>query len=141
VQNPWNKDLIKVQELAEKNKNIFRLGFIPSEDLVGLYNAATLFVMPSVYEGFGLPILEAMSCGCPVVASKEGSLAEVVGEAGEYVDPYDAKSISDGIRKVFDSQDLQKGLSQKGITQSRKFTWNKTAEETMSVYEAVAGNT
>jgi glycosyltransferase involved in cell wall biosynthesis len=145
TENPWNKDLIRVQdmiqELRSKNQEqVIRLGFVPSGDLVALYNAATLLVMPSVYEGFGLPILEAMSCGCPVVASKEGSLAEVVGEAGEYVDPYDVESISEGIKKVFDDPDLQKELSQKGIIQSRKFTWNKTAEETMRVYEAVVGN-
>ncbi|MDO8659081.1 MAG: glycosyltransferase family 1 protein [Candidatus Parcubacteria bacterium] len=137
VQNPWNKDLVKVQEMAKRNKNVFRLGFVSSEDLVALYNAATLFIMPSIYEGFGLPILEAMSCGCPVVASRGGSLAEVVGTAGEYVDPYDAGSISSGIDKVFNSLNLQKELSQKGITQAEKFTWRKTADETMDVYKSV----
>ena len=135
--NPWNKDLIKVQELAKRNKNIFRLGFVSSEDLIALYNAATLFVMPSIYEGFGLPILEAMNCGCPVVASKGGSLAEVVGEAGRYIDPYDVESITRGINEVLSNQDFQKELSQKGINQARKFTWNKTAEETMNVYRGI----
>ena len=136
-QNPWNSDLVKVQDMAEQNKNIFRLGFVPSEDLVALYNAATLFVMPSIYEGFGLPILEAMSCGCPVVASKGGSLVEVVGEAGRYVDPYDTDSIATGISEVFNSPNLQKELSQKGIIQSRKFTWEKTAKETMDAYKGI----
>jgi len=137
AQNPWNKDLVKVQELAEENGNVFRLGFVSSEDLVALYNAATLFIMPSIYEGFGLPILEAMSCGCPVVSSREGSLAEVVGEAGRYIDPYDIDSIAKGIREVFSNANLQKELSQKGIIQSKKFTWRKTADETMGVYRGV----
>lgn len=137
TQNPWNKDLVKVQEMAEGNKNIFRLGFVSQEDLVALYNTATVFVMPSVYEGFGLPILEAMSCGCPVVASKGGSLAEVAGAAVRYVDPYDVDSIAKGIDEVFNNSSLQKELSQKGLIQAKKFTWKKTAEETMSVYKSV----
>jgi len=137
TQNPWNKDLVRSQKLAEQNKNVFRLGFVSLEDLVALYNAATLFVMPSIYEGFGLPALEAMSCGCPVVASKGGSLVEVIGEAGRFIDPYDVDSIAKGISEVFDSPVLQKELSKKGIIQAKKFTWKKTAEETMSVYKEV----
>lgn len=137
AQNPWNKDLVEVQELAEKSKNILRLGFVSSEDLVALYNLATVFAMPSIYEGFGLPILEAMSCGCPVVASKGGSLVEVVGEAGKYVDPNDMDSIADGINEVLKSPNLQKELSQKGFVQSKKFSWHKTADETMGVYRSV----
>lgn len=136
-ENPWNKDLVRVQRLAEENKNVFRLGFVPSEDLVALYNAAVLFVMPSIYEGFGLPILEAMSCGCPVVASKEGSLAEVAGTAGRYVDPYDIDSIAKGIGEVFGSSSLRNELSRKGILQAKKFTWRKTADQTMAVYKSV----
>lgn len=134
-QNPWNKDLIRVQEMAEQNKNVFRLGFVSSADLVALYNAATIFVMPSIYEGFGLPILEAMSCGCPVVSSRGGSLAEVAGTAGRYVDPYDVDDIAKGINEVFNNPSLQKELSQKGTIQSKKFTWKKTADETMDVYK------
>lgn len=135
--NPWNKDLVKVQDLAEKNKNVFRLGFVPTEDLVLIYNAATVFAMPSIYEGFGLPVLEAMACGCPVVTSKEGSLQEIGGEACEYVDAYDVDSIAAGISEVFNSEDLQQELSKKGLVQSKKFTWEKTARETMNVYQKV----
>ena len=137
IQNPWNKDLVKVQGLAEKNKNVFRVGFVSSEDLVILYNLATLFIMPSIYEGFGLPILEAMSCGCPVVASNGGSLTEVVGKAGKFVDPYNIDSITIGIGEVFNNPILQKELSQKGIIQAKKFTWRKTAEKTMEAYKSI----
>lgn len=135
--NPWNKDLSLVQKLAKENSNIIRLGFVSSEDLVALYNAATLFVMPSIYEGFGLPILEAMNCGCPVVASKGGSLAEIVGDAGLFVDSYDLDSISKGIKAVFEDQGLREKMSAKGLEQAKKFTWKKTADETMRVYESV----
>jgi glycosyltransferase involved in cell wall biosynthesis len=105
--------------------------------LVVLYNAATLFVMPSIYEGFGLPVLEAMSCGCPAIASRGGSLVEVVGEAGRYVDPYDVDSISRGIGEVFDNSTLREELIRKGTMQSKKFTWNKTASKTIDVYKSV----
>jgi glycosyltransferase involved in cell wall biosynthesis len=79
-----------------------------------------------------------MSCGCPVLASRNGSLSEVVGDAGKYVDPLDITSIADGIKAVFDNPDLQQELSQKGMIQAKKFTWNKTADETMAVYKSVA---
>ena len=136
--NPWNRDLIKLQELAEKNKNILRLGFVSSEDLVALYNAANLFVMPSLYEGFGLPVLEAMSCGCPVVTSKEGSLAEVSGDAAKVVDPYSVDSIAQGMKEILGNSVLRKELSQKGLVQAKKFTWEKMAKETMDAYKIVA---
>ncbi|MDO8621169.1 MAG: glycosyltransferase family 1 protein [Candidatus Levybacteria bacterium] len=135
--NPWNQDLIKVQELAKGRNNIFSLGFVETEDLVSLYNSATLFTMPSIYEGFGLPILEAMQCGCPVVTTKEGSIREVTGEAGFYVDAYDINDISNGIKKVFTSDTLGEELSKKGIIQAKKFSWEKTAEETLNVYKKV----
>lgn len=136
-QNPWNKDLAEVQKLAGENKNVFRLGFVPSEDLISLYNVATVFVMPSIYEGFGLPILEAMSCGCPVVASAGGSLSEIVGKAGKYIDPYNIDNIAQGISEVFNNSSLREDLSNKGVSQSKKFTWRKTADGTMDVYKRV----
>ena len=136
-QNSWNKDLLTVQKMAEGNRNIFRLGFISKEDLIALYNAATVFAIPSLYEGFGLPVLEAMSCGCPVVTSKEGSLKEVAGEAAKYVDAHNTENIAEGISEVFNSFNLQKELSQKGLVQSKKFTWEKTALETNNLYKSV----
>jgi glycosyltransferase involved in cell wall biosynthesis len=137
MKNPWNKDLVKVWELAEKNKNVFRLGFVSSKDLVALYNAATLFVMPSIYEGFGLPILEAMSCGCPVITSKEGSIPEIAEDACRYVNAYGIDNIAQGISEVFNNKNLQEELSKKGLIRSKKFTWEKTAEETVRVYKSI----
>lgn len=135
--NPWNQDLVKVQKLVEIDKKIIRLGFIPQDDLVALYNAATVFAMPSIYEGFGLPILEAMSCGCPVVTSKEGSIRELAGDAAYFVDAYDIDSISNGIKEVFSDATTQDNLSQKGLRRAKRFSWEKTAGATIKVYEQV----
>lgn len=135
INNPWNKDLLRVIELSENDERIIRVGFVPDSDLVMLYNFATIFVMPSLYEGFGLPILEAMSCGCPVVTTKEGSIPEVAGNAAFYVDAYNVKSIADGISEVFENEKLRVELSKKGLAQSKKFSWEKTALETIKVYE------
>lgn len=135
--NPWNSDLVKVQELAKNDSIITRLGFIPTEDLVEIYNLATVFVMPSLYEGFGLPILEAMSCGCPVITTKEGSLGEVAGKAAYYVDGYSRESIENGIMKVFSDEKLRDELSKEGLKNIKKFSWKKTAEDTLTVYKNV----
>lgn len=133
--NIWNADLVTLQHMTQGDTKIFSLGFVSSEDLVALYNCATVFVMPSLYEGFGLPILEAMSCGCPVITSKEGSLAEVAGDAGYIVDAYDSSSIAEGIRAIFSDTKLQEHLRKKGMAQAQKFSWKQTAKETLRAYE------
>ncbi|RJQ25252.1 glycosyltransferase family 1 protein [Candidatus Parcubacteria bacterium] len=138
--NPWNKDLIRIQEVLKNNSHILRLGFVPTEDLVDIYNLATLFIMPSLYEGFGLPALEAMNCGCPVVLSREGSLPEVGGDAAYYIDAYSTEDIARGIEKIYSSKDIQKKLSDQSLIQAKKFSWKKTAEETINVYKKVLGN-
>jgi glycosyltransferase involved in cell wall biosynthesis len=135
--SPWNADLNRVNELTKGDSNIMRLGFVSGEELVQLYNLATVFVMPSLYEGFGLPILEAMACGCPVITTREGSLAEVAGDSALYVDAYDMESIANGIKKVFDSEKLQKELSEKGLENVKRFSWKKTASDTLEVYTQV----
>ncbi len=135
--NPWNRDLVRVQNLAKNDKTIIKLGFISTEDLVGVYNLATVFAMPSLYEGFGLPILEAMSCGCPVITTKEGSLGEVAGDAALYVDGYSKESIAKGISEVFENPILQKKLLQEGLKRVNEFSWKKTAFDTLKVYRQV----
>jgi len=137
--NPWNADLNRINELAKGDSSIIRLGFVSAEDLIAVYNLATVFVLPSLYEGFGLPILEAMACGCPVVTSTEGSLGEVAGNAACYVDAYDVESIASGIKEVFESENLQKQLRKKGFENVKKFSWEKTAAETIKAYEGVLG--
>lgn len=135
--NPWNKDLAKAQEIAEKNNKIISLGFVSNEDLAGLYCSATMLIMPSLYEGFGLPVLEAMHSGCPVITSREGSLQEVGGEAIYGIDPYDTNSIKEGIINLSLDINLRKELSEKGLIQAKKFNWEKTARETFKVYESL----
>ncbi|MGE5553622.1 MAG: glycosyltransferase family 4 protein [Betaproteobacteria bacterium] len=113
-------------------------GFIPSSDLPYLYRAARLFVYPSLYEGFGLPPLEAMACGTPVIASRESSLPEVVGNAGLLIDPYDPDSIADALLRLANNQETREALRQKGLRQAKTFSWRRTAAETLLAYEAVA---
>lgn len=138
--NPWNQDLLKTQKLSDENKRIVkRLGFVDDDDLADLYNLATLFAMPSLYEGFGLPILEAMSCGCPVITSKEGSVSEVAGDSAYFINPYDVNEISEGLKKVFNDKKLQIELSKKGLDQAKKFSWKKTAEKTNESYRRALG--
>ncbi len=133
--NPWNRDLSIVKDKIKGNKKIIVLGFVDKNDLVGLYNLAKAFVMPSFYEGFGFPILEAMSCGCPVVTSKTGSIAEVAGESVYYVDPYNTEDIASGISKVLSDKKLREELSTKEIERAKIFSWQKTALGTMSFYK------
>lgn len=142
--NPWNHDLNRINEIVkeQKTKNkeqIIRLGFVETQDLVKIYNLATAFVMPSLYEGFGLPILEAMSCGCPVITSKEGSLEEVAGDAAYFVDAYNVNNILEGIEKVMSEVKLREELSKKGIANAARFSWKITAEKTLDVYKKVLG--
>lgn len=135
--NPWNKDLVEVQKLTENNNTIYTLGFVPDEDLVAMYNAATVFVFPSIYEGFGLPVIEAMQSGCPVITTKGGSLEEVAGEAAYQINPYSEKDLAEALIKVFNNKSLQNELITKGLKQAVKFSWRKTAEETIEVYKKV----
>lgn len=141
VSHPWNKDLLYVQELAKKNSEINILGFVSDGDLVKLYNMASVFVFPSLYEGFGLPILEAAACGCPIVTSKKGSIPEVAGDAGYYVDPHSVKEIAESISLFLDNKDLRSEYSKRGIKQAEKFSWEKTADSTVKVYEKIFNKT
>ena len=135
--NPWNSDLLQIINKIENEKQFLRLGFLSEEELVQIYNLATLFVMPSFYEGFGLPVVEAMRCGCPVVTTREGSLKEVAGDAALFVET-NIDSIKEGVEKVFSDINLQKELSQKGQEQAKKFTWEKTARDTIKCYESLS---
>jgi glycosyltransferase involved in cell wall biosynthesis len=139
--HPWNKDLIFVQKKASENKNIHLLGFVPAEELVNIYNLADLFVFPSLYEGFGLPILEAAACGIPIVTTRSGSIPEVIGETAVFVDPLDVDSISEGVKKVVKDKALYERLSKEGIERAKKFSWKKTADQTVQVYEEIFNKT
>jgi glycosyltransferase involved in cell wall biosynthesis len=116
--------------------DIRSLGFVPDEQLPELYRAADAFVYPSLHEGFGLPPIEAMACGCPVITSTRGALGEVVGEAAAIVEPEDVQSIADRLRLLAATEHERSRLKTLGVEHARKFDWNKTASETLKVYEA-----
>lgn len=120
-------------KMFEKNQ-VIRLGFVPDQDLVALYNLATIYCQPSYYEGFGLGVLEAMSCGCPVVSSKTSALTEVCGNAAIFANPRSKVEFSKKISKVINSPDLAKTLKQKGLIKAKEYSWKKTAGETIRVY-------
>ena len=113
------------------------LGWVPDEDLPAVYSAATLCVMPSIYEGFGLPVLEAMACGTPVVCSRTASLPELGGDAALYFDPYDAEEIAAQLERMWVNETLRRKMSGAGLLQASQFSWTHTAEQTMAVYEAL----
>ena len=115
-------------------------GYIPRDELLLWYNAADVFVYPSLYEGFGLPPLEAMACGTPVIASNASSLPEVVGEAGLLVDPYDVEGMAEAMFKVLTDEELREGMRRKGLERAKGFSWLKMARETVKVYGHIGGD-
>jgi glycosyltransferase involved in cell wall biosynthesis len=112
---------------------------VPDDDLALFYNLADLFVFPSLYEGFGLPPLEAMACGTPVVCSNAASLPEVAGDAAIMVDPHDGYSLAQAMLRVLTDADLRQKMRHKGLARARMFTWERTARETLAVYREVLG--
>ncbi len=119
------------------SQHVIFLGYVPDEDMVKFYNAAELFVFPSLYEGFGLPPLEAMACGSPVITSNTSSLPEVVGNAGFTLDPTDINSFADAMYEILTNDSLRTDMHIKSLKQAKKFSWEKTAEETWKVYEEI----
>ena len=119
------------------HKHVRFLGYQPDETLAILYRLASLFVFPSLYEGFGLPPLEAMACGTPVVTSNVSSLPEVTGDAAILVDPYDVASIADGMQRVLTTPALSAELRTKGVARAREFSWERSVARTRRVYEEV----
>ncbi len=112
-------------------------GYVTDEELPALYTGADCLVMPSLYEGFGFPVLEAMACGTPVVCSNVSSLPEVAGSAALLVDPRDEEALLAGVRRVLTEPTLARELSQRGRRQAARFSWSRCAEETVAVYQAV----
>ena len=131
----WEETMEAPKKFGIEDKVKF-LDYVPDDDLPALYRGAKCFVLVSLYEGFGIPALEAMSFGCPVVVSNISSLPEVVGEAGILVDPYNIEDIAEGIKKAMKSRD---NLVKKGYKQASKFSWEKTAKKVLAVLEEVGG--
>jgi glycosyltransferase involved in cell wall biosynthesis len=132
----WRDDEI-IRELNKAKKNnekIIITGYVPEEDLPALYSGATVFVYPSFYEGFGIPILEAMACGCPVITSNTSSMPEVAGDAAILVDPYNLNEIKDNIENVLLNSILKKNMEKKGYNQIKKFDWLTSANELIKTF-------
>ncbi len=127
----WGSDL-------PQRPNVRILTSISEVDLATIYSGAKCFVYPSLYEGFGLPVLEAMACGVPVVTSNRGSLAEITGKHALVVDPESEESITDGMKQVSEMTQFQKRLLIKGaLVHARQFTWKKTAQKTLQIYKSL----
>jgi len=122
------------------HKHVRFLGFLPDDMLAILYRLASVFVFPSLYEGFGLPPLEAMASGTPVVTSNLSSLAEVAGDAAVLVDPYDVDAIADGIRRVLTDPALADDLRRKGLLRAREFSWQASVARTQAIYQRLGAS-
>lgn len=126
-------ELAAIDELGLGDR-VRLLGFVPDEDLPALYSAARLLLFPSLCEGFGMPLLEAMACGTPAVTSNASSLPEVAGEAALLVDPTDTKAIAEATLRLLEEEPLRQRLREKGIERARLFPWTRTARETLAAY-------
>lgn len=122
--------------LKLEDKVIFT-GKVSNDDLIGLYNAADLFLYPCLYAGFGLPPLEAMACGTPVITSCSSSLPEIVGDAAVLINPYQTRDLACAIKRVLSDDDMMGSMVKNGLKRSKMFNWRKTAYETLKVYKEV----
>jgi glycosyltransferase involved in cell wall biosynthesis len=127
-------------EMVEKlglSERIRFTGYIPQEDLPWVYNLSDLFVYPTRYEGFGLPALEAMACGVPVITTNVSSMPEIIGDTGVLVEPHNATALADAITRTISNSQLMAELAVKGLERAKQFTWERTACETLRVYRKV----
>jgi glycosyltransferase involved in cell wall biosynthesis len=130
------------QRLVERlglGERVRFLGYVPDADLPALYSGAEAFAFPSLYEGFGLPVLEAMACGTPVVTSDGSALAEVAGDAALLVDPRDTDALARALERLLADEALRAELRARGLERAGDFSWERAARETLAVYHAVAG--
>lgn len=134
----WLYDSIFAQvKKLNLEKEVIFTEYVPDKDLPAFYTLADLFMFSTLYEGFGLPILEAMACGCPVVTSTTSSMPEVAGKAALLVNPRDTKAIADAIESILRDKKLRNKLIKRGFRQIQNFSWKKTAKETLKIYEEV----
>lgn len=136
-QNP--KVSAAVTAAQQRGLKVITPGFVPDEDLKALYSAASVYVHPSKYEGFGIMVLEAFGAGTPVVTSNVSSLPEVAGDAALLVDPTNPDEIADKVSQILKNPDLAEKLRQKGFEQAKKFSWAQMAKETLAVYRKTLG--
>lgn len=141
---PWDDRYLQAKEAAAKlpaNANVRFLGSVADADLPALYAAATVFVLPSLYEGFGLPVLEAMACGVPVACSSTSSLPEIAGHAALTFDPLDVGAMAGAIGQLLGDGELRDRVAQAGRARAAGFTWERTAALTLGIYRQTLGQT
>lgn len=131
-------DILKLPQALGIEQKVKFLGYVPIEDLSLLLSNASSFINPSLWEGFGMPVVEAMACGVPVIVSKVSSLPEVAGDAGLLVDPYSIDQIEQAIRLLIADKKLRYKYSKKGILQAKKFSWDKMAKSVLKVFENIS---
>jgi len=135
-QKAWlYSDVFEEARRAGLSEQITFTGYVPQEDLRHLYAGAGAFVFPSLFEGFGLPVLEAMACGAPVITSRTSSLPEVAGDAALYIDPYRVEELAGALRRLTHDDALRARLSAAGLEQAARFSWEETARQTLRAYE------
>ncbi|MBP7791622.1 MAG: glycosyltransferase family 4 protein [Candidatus Goldbacteria bacterium] len=125
----------ELYKLTESNDDFIFTGFVPDEDLIPLVKGAFCFLFPSIYEGFGMPVLDAFNAGVPLITSSVSSIPEIAGDAAILIDPYNVDELIDAMVSVIENDGIRKELVEKGRKQAEKFSWDKTAEEIISVYE------
>ena len=114
------------------------LDYVKQNDLGGMYAGAEVFVFPSLYEGFGLPLLEAMACGIPVVSGNIGATAEVVGEAGILVDPRSVKDLAEALEHILTAPGIRQDLQERGLRRAQQYRWDRTARQVSEIIEGVS---
>jgi glycosyltransferase involved in cell wall biosynthesis len=136
----YGETLRAIEEQGVRDTTILT-GYVSESDLPALYSGALCFAYPSYFEGFGLPPLEAMQCGTPVVTGNLTSLPEVVGDAGLLIDPFDTGALSDALARLFDDADLRAELRARSLARARAFDWHETARRTLEIYRSIGGGT
>ena len=136
-EEPYRERTLRLIEELGLQRDVIFIDWVPQEKLAALYSQAELFAFPSIYEGFGWPPLEAMACGCPVIASNSTSLPEVLGDAAMYADPSSPEAWAEAMERVLTSDTLRRDLSRRGLERAKKFTWSRAAEQLLRVYEEV----
>ncbi|MBN1497099.1 MAG: glycosyltransferase family 4 protein [Spirochaetes bacterium] len=130
-----NTELLDMIERHPAKDNIIVTGYVPAEDLAPLYSGAEVFAFPTLYEGFGMPVLEAMQCGCPVISSTSSSIPEVAGDACVLVEPLDVGALTRALERVLEDKKLRSDMSRKGLARSKMFSWEKSAARLLDILQ------
>lgn len=133
--NPLVPDVKKIAHDLGIDKNVEFVGYVEEKDLPGFFQNAELFIFPTLYEGFGLPVLEAMSFGCPVISSQNSSIVEISGGAAKLVNPSNPEKIARAMEEILKNENMRKDMSRKGLKNADRFSWEKCARETLEIFK------